>query len=150
MELHVKNNKFDSPIRGEDEEYNPLGGEAWVNRIEEWEPQEYDPVDYEGYRAAFASADVPGWAEYQMNAMKNAAMPPIPHLDVQTPPHYTHGEREAIDYMRDIGVLEPYCVGNIFKYLYRYKHKENPIKDLQKASTYINILVRELESRGKG
>ena len=63
---------------------------------------------------------------------------------VSQPSHYTHGEREAIDYMRDIGVLEQYCVGNIFKYLYRYKHKENPTEDLLKAKEYIDILVKEL------
>lgn len=64
---------------------------------------------------------------------------------VEKPPHYTHGEREAIDYMRDIGVLEHYCVGNIFKYLYRYKHKDNPTEDLLKARQYIDILVKEIQ-----
>lgn len=66
---------------------------------------------------------------------------------IEKPDHYTHGEREAIDYMRDIGVLEQYCVGNIFKYLYRYKHKNNPTEDLLKARQYIDILVKELESK---
>ena len=102
---------------------------------------QYERVGYEAYVEAFAGADVPSFDFTQFQ------QPPTPHLDVQHPDHYTYGEREAIDYMRDIGVLEEYCVGNIFKYLYRYKHKENPIQDLQKASTYINILVKELRSR---
>lgn len=67
--------------------------------------------------------------------------------DVETPSHYTYGEREAIDYMRDIGVLEAYCVGNIFKYLYRYKHKDDPTKDLMKARKYIDILMEELNGK---
>ena len=38
---------------------------------------------------------------------------------IESPNHYTIGEREAIDYMRDMGVLEDYCAGNIFKYQQR-------------------------------
>lgn len=63
---------------------------------------------------------------------------------VEHPHHYTYGEREAIDYMRDIGVLEQYCVGNIIKYIYRYPHKDNPTQDILKARQYIDILVKEL------
>ena len=65
---------------------------------------------------------------------------------VETPKHYTIGEREAIDYMREMGVLEDYAAGNIFKYLYRYKYKDNPTGDLLKARRYIDILIGELNN----
>ena len=64
---------------------------------------------------------------------------------VESPSHYTIGEREAIDYMREMGVLEDYAAGNIFKYLYRYKYKDNPTGDLLKARRYIDILIEELK-----
>jgi hypothetical protein len=65
---------------------------------------------------------------------------------IESPNHYTIGEREAIDYMRDMGVLEDYAAGNIFKYLYRYKYKDNPTGDLLKARRYIDILIEELNN----
>ena len=65
---------------------------------------------------------------------------------VESPSHYTIGEREAIDYMREMGVLEDYAAGNIFKYLYRYKYKDNPTGDLLKARRYIDILIEELKN----
>lgn len=82
-----------------------------------------------------------------LKSCPNCHWPEKAKAEIDKPSHYTHGEREAIDYMRDIGVLEPYCVGNIFKYLYRYKHKENPVADLMKARKYIDILVKEIEGR---
>jgi len=49
--------------------------------------------------------------------------------------------------MADLGVLEEYCVGNIIKYLYRYKHKGKPLEDIQKAGRYIEILMSHLENK---
>ena len=113
-----------------------------------------DPKDPDGQYERYCANDAPWYEDITkksddhetktitfdvktFNLMPNA---------IESPSHYTHGEREAIDYMRDIGVLEQYCVGNIFKYLYRYKHKANPTEDLLKAREYIDILVKELNN----
>ena len=44
-----------------------------------------------------------------------------------------------------------YLKGNIFKYVsrYRYKEKENPVKDLLKAQWYLNKLIEDMENDGK-
>ena len=61
--------------------------------------------------------------------------------DVTNPEYYTYGNREAIDIIASMGHLEGYSVGCIIKYLYRYRYKENPLKDLQKAKAYFNFLI---------
>lgn len=66
---------------------------------------------------------------------------------VEHPDHYTYGAKEAIEIMADLGVLEEYCVGNIIKYLYRYKRKGHPLEDIQKAARYIQILLEHLEEK---
>lgn len=70
-------------------------------------------------------------------------MPDYTHQE--QPAHYTHGGKEAIEYMRDLGVLEEYIVGNIIKYLYRYRHKGDPIGDVKKLVVYGKMLVELLE-----
>ena len=73
---------------------------------------------------------------------------------VNHPPHYTVGNIECIDYLKDsmnttafIGFLE----GNAKKYLHRYQYKGSRITDLEKAQFYLNKLtetVRELDKDG--
>lgn len=67
--------------------------------------------------------------------------------NVNNPNHYTTGGIECIEAMR--AMLERdefigYLRGNIFKYQWRYKHK-NGIEDLKKAQWYQNKLI-EVES----
>ncbi len=66
---------------------------------------------------------------------------------VNNPSHYTTGGIECIDAMQAMLSREEfigYLRGNIFKYQWRYQHK-NGIEDLKKAQWYANRLI-ELES----
>jgi hypothetical protein len=66
---------------------------------------------------------------------------------VNNPSHYTTGGIECIDAMQAMLSREEfigYLRGNVFKYQWRYKHK-NGIEDLKKAQWYANRLI-ELES----
>ena len=51
-----------------------------------------------------------------------------------------------------MGIAEEFCIGNAIKYITRYKHKSNPIEDLEKAQWYlayaINIL-KEIKNETK-
>ena len=65
---------------------------------------------------------------------------------VNSPSHYKQGERETIENIRDTMSSEGYqgyCVGNIVKYLSRYKFK-NGLEDVKKAKKYIEFLEEEL------
>lgn len=65
---------------------------------------------------------------------------------VNSPNHYTQGERETIENIRDTMSSEGYqgyCVGNVVKYLARYKFK-NGLEDVKKAKKYIEFLEEEL------
>ena len=62
---------------------------------------------------------------------------------VHHPSHYTVGDIEVIDYIRD--KLSPvefqgYCMGNVLKYVSRWRHKGG-IEDLQKAEVYLDWLI---------
>ena len=58
--------------------------------------------------------------------------------NVYQPPHYTAGGIETIDYIAaKLGDdFRAYCIGNVLKYVSRYKHK-NGTEDLLKASVYL-------------
>lgn len=65
---------------------------------------------------------------------------------VNSPNHYRQGERETIENIRDTMSSEGYqgyCVGNVVKYLARYKFK-NGLEDVRKAKKYIEFLEEEL------
>ena len=70
--------------------------------------------------------------------------------NVNSPSHYTTGEIEVIDYIEDKleGGFADYCVGNILKYVSRYKHK-NGVEDLKKARWYLNRVIYNLEGNSK-
>lgn len=66
---------------------------------------------------------------------------------VNHPSHYTQGRFEVIDVIEDTLTgegNEGYCVGNILKYVMRYRHK-NGIEDLRKARWYLDRLIEGLE-----
>ena len=67
--------------------------------------------------------------------------------NVNHPPHYNKGNIECIDAiiaaLGDEG-FENYIVGNVIKYLWRYKHR-NGIEDLKKAQWYLNRLIDCME-----
>lgn len=66
---------------------------------------------------------------------------------VNNPSHYTTGGIECIDAMQAMLSRDEfigYLRGNVFKYQWRYQHK-NGVEDLKKARWYANRLI-ELES----
>lgn len=68
---------------------------------------------------------------------------------VNSPSHYNSGAIETIDYIEDQltpEAFEGYCVGNILKYLSRYRFK-NGLEDLQKARWHLNRLIDSMEGR---
>lgn len=67
---------------------------------------------------------------------------------VGRPGHYTGGEVECIDYIRQqLGdQFESYLEGNVLKYVHRYKVKGKPLEDLRKARVYLGWLIEELEN----
>ena len=63
--------------------------------------------------------------------------------NVLKPKHYTHGDIETIDYIRDKLTQEEfvgYCIGNVIKYTSRYRLKGGK-EDLQKASVYLKWAI---------
>ena len=66
---------------------------------------------------------------------------------VDKPQHYANKEIEVIDYIQDTlsdEEFEGYCMGNVIKYVSRYKHK-NGLEDLKKARYYLNKVIGEYE-----
>jgi len=75
----------------------------------------------------------------------------VPFDNVNSPAHYMHGKKETIDVIRDCmenDEYHGYLKGNVLKYVSRYKFKGEPLEDLQKASWYLNRLIKEV-SNGK-
>lgn len=68
---------------------------------------------------------------------------------VNHPSHYmSETGMEVIDVIEaftfDLKGGEAYCIGNVIKYICRYKHK-NGIEDLKKAQWYLNRVIKRLE-----
>jgi len=61
---------------------------------------------------------------------------------VNKPPHYNNGDIETIDAIQSAlgNGFEFYLQGNILKYVWRYRHKNN-VEDLKKAQWYLNKLI---------
>ena len=73
--------------------------------------------------------------------------------DVVSPDHYNSNSIETIDLIRNSMESEEYrgyLKGNVFKYVsrYRYKEKENPLKDLLKAEWYLSKLIEDMKNDG--
>ena len=66
--------------------------------------------------------------------------------NINKPNHYMMNGRETIETIKDITgkEYEGYLIGNIVKYISRYKYK-NGIEDIKKARAYIDFLIKELE-----
>lgn len=70
-----------------------------------------------------------------------------PSDPVNHPAHYKIGGIETIDFIRaKLGKqeFEAYCIGNVFKYLTRYRHK-NGIEDLKKGQWYLNKAIESMQ-----
>ncbi len=62
---------------------------------------------------------------------------------VNHPKHYTKGSIECIDAIEASMTKEGftgYLKGNVIKYMWRYKNKNNPVEDLEKAIWYLQKL----------
>lgn len=71
----------------------------------------------------------------------------IPVDMVNHPPHY-QGRFEVIDILYDkLGRegFEAYCIGNVMKYVMRYKGK-NGIEDLEKSQWYLNKVIELIKA----
>ena len=68
--------------------------------------------------------------------------------NVNHPSHYSDTKIETIDYIEDKLTkegFEGYIVGNILKYLSRYR-KKGGVEDLKKANWYLDRLITNMES----
>ena len=66
--------------------------------------------------------------------------------DVNHPVHYNNGKVEcieAIDAASTKEEFEGYLRGNVLKYVWRFRFKDN-VKDLQKAKWYLEKLINEV------
>ncbi len=66
---------------------------------------------------------------------------------VNHPTHYTSTKIETIDIIQDkltAEAFEGFCIGNVLKYLTRYRQK-NGLEDLQKARWYLDKIIRVKE-----
>lgn len=64
--------------------------------------------------------------------------------NVNKPAHYTDGDIEVIDYIRDKLTAEEftgYCLGNVLKYVSRWKLKGG-LEDLEKANVYLDWAIK--------
>lgn len=61
---------------------------------------------------------------------------------VNSPPHYTQGGIETIDFIEAKGLS--YNLGNVVKYITRADHKGNTVEDLMKARWYLDREITKL------
>lgn len=71
---------------------------------------------------------------------------------INKPDHYNKTGKETIETIEDAMLgdeFEGYLKGNVLKYVtrYRFKHAEDPLKDLLKARWYLNKLIDVVEDR---
>src|SRR5690554_558136 len=62
------------------------------------------------------------------------------HYDAINPSHYRQGGVECIDVTESLN----FCLGNAFKYVFRFRDKGRPLEDLRKARWYLD---REMSTR---
>lgn len=72
--------------------------------------------------------------------------------NVKHPEHYTSGNVEVINYIKDKLTAEEYsgyCLGNVIKYVSRWRHKGG-LEDLEKAAVYLGWAIEnERENDGQ-
>ena len=67
--------------------------------------------------------------------------------NINHPAHYTTGKIEVIEYIQDKLTpeqFEGYCIGNVLKYISRYRYKGG-LEDLKKGQWYLNRLIQTAE-----
>lgn len=62
---------------------------------------------------------------------------------VNSPPHYTRGNIEVIEFIRDQKFC--YLMGNVIKYVSRAPYKGKELEDLKKAEWYLRRRISEIE-----
>lgn len=68
--------------------------------------------------------------------------------NIYNPSHYTDREIEAITYICDKLTAEQFVgfrIGNVIKYISRYRLKGRPAENLQKALVYLDWAIEELK-----
>jgi hypothetical protein len=74
----------------------------------------------------------------------------MPEADmVNSPPHYTAGGIETIDFMKAKSTPEEYkgyLRLTVLKYLSRSEYKGKSLEDYKKAKWFLDRLIKELES----
>ena len=72
----------------------------------------------------------------------------ITYDPVNRPAHYNLGGGvECIDYIKQVLGNEgfiAYCQGNMIKYQHRYRYKNKPVEDMQKAQYYLNKMLETM------
>lgn len=71
---------------------------------------------------------------------------------VEQPPHYNTGSIEcitAIEASMSSIEFQGYCKANCLKYLWRYRYKNKPLEDLEKANWYLNRLIASTKEHEK-
>jgi len=63
---------------------------------------------------------------------------------VNHPKHYNEHKWEVIEILQEFFKDDP-LIWQTAKYIFRYKHKEDPIQDLKKAKWYLEYKINELE-----
>lgn len=79
---------------------------------------------------------------------KEQAMTEQKEDKVNHPSHYTSGGIECIEAIKasmSKDEYKGYLKGNVLKYVWRYKNKNNPDEDLKKAKVYLEWLLKEIE-----
>jgi len=75
---------------------------------------------------------------------------PEPTVPIVSPNHYSTGNHESIDVMREVMSTEEFvgfCRGNAMKYLHRMGRKGDAAKDAAKAAVYCRWLRDALEGK---
>lgn len=68
--------------------------------------------------------------------------------------HPSHYKLKGLEPYESIDIIKAslgeefksFCIGNVFKYIIRYKNK-NGIEDLKKASVYLNWAIKNMEEK---
>lgn len=63
---------------------------------------------------------------------------------VNHPAHYNLGGIEVLDFI-EAYAADDYHIGNVIKYVARYRHKGKPVEDLRKAKFYLDRKIALLE-----
>ena len=116
-------------------EFPTLRGYIWG-----WLSKYINNKDFDGNEQAVKSIDFYlDWFVDHVNELEDTEMD-----NVNKPQHYTYGEYECIDVIKeitkDLTGEEAFCIGNAIKYLWRWKHK-NGIEDVKKARWYLDRLI---------